>query len=34
MARLKKEAPADIFALTQQIFDNASSTLDKCKTDA
>jgi hypothetical protein len=34
MAKLKKEAPADIFALSQQIFDNASAALDKCKTDS
>ena len=34
MAKLKKEAPADIFALSQQIFDNASAVLDKCKTDS
>jgi hypothetical protein len=33
MSHLKKEAPADIFALTQQMFDNASSALDKCKSD-
>ena len=31
MAKLKKEAPADIFALSQQMFDNASAALDKCK---
>jgi hypothetical protein len=34
LANLKKEAPADIFAYTQQMFDNAASSLDKCKTDA
>jgi hypothetical protein len=33
MSKLKKEAPADIFALTQQMFDNAASALDKCKSD-
>jgi hypothetical protein len=33
LAKLKKEAPADIFAYTQQMFDNAASALDKCKTD-
>lgn len=33
MAKLKKEAPADIFAYTQQMFDNAASALDKCKAD-
>ncbi len=33
MAKLKKEAPADIFALSQQMFDNASAALDKCKTE-
>lgn len=34
MAGLKKEAPADIFALSQQMFDQAGAALDKCKTDA
>jgi hypothetical protein len=34
MAKVKKEAPADIFALSQQMFDNANAALDKCKTDA
>jgi hypothetical protein len=34
LAKVKKEAPADIFALTQQMFDNASAALDKCKLDA
>jgi hypothetical protein len=34
LAKLKKEAPADIFAYTQQMFDNAASALDKCKSDA
>jgi hypothetical protein len=34
LSKLKKEAPADIFAYTQQMFDNAASSLDKCKTDA
>ncbi len=33
MAKLKKEAPADIFALSQQMFDNASAALDNCKMD-
>jgi len=33
MAKVKKEAPADIFALTQQMFENASGALDKCKTE-
>ncbi|MGA7123702.1 MAG: hypothetical protein WBY94_26595 [Polyangiaceae bacterium] len=33
MAKLKKEAPADIFALSQQMFDNASAELDSCKLD-
>jgi hypothetical protein len=33
MAKLKKEAPADIFALSQQMFDNASAALDSCKMD-
>jgi hypothetical protein len=33
MAKLKKEAPADIFAYTQQMFDNAAAALDKCKMD-
>jgi hypothetical protein len=33
MSKLKKEAPADIFAYTQQMFDNAASALDKCKAD-
>jgi len=31
MAKLKKEAPADIFALSQQMFENASAALDRCK---
>jgi hypothetical protein len=31
MAKVKKEAPADIFGLSQQMFDYASSALDKCK---
>jgi hypothetical protein len=34
MAKVKKEAPADIFALSQQMFENASFALDKCKMDA
>jgi hypothetical protein len=33
MAKVKKEAPADIFGLSQQMFDYASSALDKCKMD-
>jgi hypothetical protein len=33
MAKVKKEAPADIFALSQQMFENASAALDKCKVD-
>jgi hypothetical protein len=33
MAKVKKEAPADIFAYTQQEFDLASEALDKCKSD-
>jgi hypothetical protein len=33
MAKVKKEAPADIFGLSQQMFDYASSALDKCKLD-
>jgi uncharacterized protein (DUF1778 family) len=34
MAKVKKEAPADIYNLTHQMFENAGSALDKCKTDA
>jgi hypothetical protein len=34
MGRLKKEAPASIFPLSQQMFENAGAPLDKCKTDA
>src|SRR4029077_3075169 len=34
MAKLKKEAPSDIFGLSRQMFDYASSALDKCKIDA
>jgi hypothetical protein len=34
MAKVKKEAPADIFGLSQQMFDYASAALDKCKIDA
>lgn len=34
MAKVKKESPADIFALSQQMFENANAALDKCKTDA
>ncbi|MGH7439820.1 MAG: hypothetical protein ACRENE_29380 [Polyangiaceae bacterium] len=34
LAALKKEAPADIFAYTQQMFDGASASLTKCKMDA
>jgi hypothetical protein len=34
LAALKKEAPADIFAYTQQMFDSASAALTKCKMDA
>jgi len=34
MARVKKEAPADIFNLSHQMFENAGAALDKCKTDA
>jgi hypothetical protein len=33
MAKVKKEAPADIFAQAQQMFDGASAALDKCKID-
>jgi hypothetical protein len=33
MAKVKKEAPADIFALSTQMFDGGSAALDKCKTD-
>ncbi|HLK35720.1 MAG TPA: hypothetical protein VKU41_03135 [Polyangiaceae bacterium] len=33
MAKLKKETPADIFNLSQQMFDNASSALNTCKAD-
>jgi hypothetical protein len=33
MAKVKKESPADIFALSQQMFENASAALDKCKAD-
>jgi hypothetical protein len=34
MAKVKKEAPADIFGLSQQMFDYASVALDKCKMDS
>jgi hypothetical protein len=34
MGKVKKEAPADIFGLSQQMFDYASAALDKCKIDA
>jgi hypothetical protein len=34
MAKVKKEAPADIFGLSQQMFDYASAALDKCKMDS
>jgi hypothetical protein len=33
VAKVKKEAPADIFAYSQQEFDLASGALDKCKSD-
>jgi hypothetical protein len=33
VAKVKKEAPADIFAYSQQEFDLAGSALDKCKAD-
>ncbi|MGA2447724.1 MAG: hypothetical protein ABTD50_03510 [Polyangiaceae bacterium] len=32
MAKVKKEAPADYFAMTQGMYDGASAVLDKCKT--
>ena len=32
MAKVKKEAPADYFAMTQGMFDGASAVLAKCKT--
>jgi hypothetical protein len=31
MSKVKKEAPADIFGLSQQMFDYASAAMDKCK---
>jgi hypothetical protein len=34
MGKLKKEAPADLFNLSQQMFENASAALDKCQTDS
>ncbi len=33
MAKVKKEAPADIFAQVQPMFDNATAAVDKCKAD-
>ncbi|MDP9002522.1 MAG: hypothetical protein M3O46_20720 [Myxococcota bacterium] len=33
MAKVKKEAPADLFQLSQMMFDFSSAALDKCKTD-
>ncbi len=33
MAKVKKEAPADIFAQAQQMYDGASGALDQCKSD-
>ncbi|MGD0676653.1 MAG: hypothetical protein ABSC94_14635 [Polyangiaceae bacterium] len=33
MTAVKKEAPSDIFGLSQQMFDKASSALDKCHAD-
>ena len=33
MAKVKKEAPSDIFGLSQQMFDNATAAMDKCKID-
>jgi hypothetical protein len=33
MAKVKKETPADIFQLSQQMFEYSSSALDKCKMD-
>ena len=33
LARAKKETPADVFRLVQQIFDNASAAVDKCAAD-
>jgi hypothetical protein len=33
LAKVKKETPADVFGLVQQMFDYASSALDKCKAD-
>jgi hypothetical protein len=34
MAKVKKEAPADYFAMTQGMFDGATAVLAKCKTSA